>query len=99
MEMETLHGMVHAAARQYKARVAVKFDSGDDQGCSSLTYNQLLICADELTVLLKKHGVLKEQIIGLCCQPGIRVPIWILGYYVNIFFILLELWVVVRAMF
>ncbi|XP_029110610.1 beta-alanine-activating enzyme isoform X1 [Scleropages formosus] len=80
---DTLHGLVLSVGRAHGARVAVTFDAGGARGSESesesLSYSELLSAAERLSGLLRARGPPEERLFGLYCEPGLRVPAWILG--------------------
>lgn len=76
----TLQELVLQAASIYSDNKAVCFDECDSQPPVYLTYKTVLSVASELSNFLLAHCDLQgTREIGLCCQPGINVPSWILG--------------------
>ncbi|XP_052054639.1 beta-alanine-activating enzyme isoform X1 [Apodemus sylvaticus] len=76
----TLQELVLRAASLYLDRTAVCFDDGNSQPPVCCTYRALLSEASALSDFLRAHcdfGGIRE--IGLCCQPGINLPSWVLG--------------------
>ncbi|XP_062991428.1 beta-alanine-activating enzyme [Elgaria multicarinata webbii] len=76
----TLQEIVQTAARLYAERKAVCFDECNNQTPVIYTYKTVINLATELTVFLRKHCNLFENVeIGLYCHPGINLPSWIIG--------------------
>lgn len=79
MSAKFLHELVNVAAHEHGDKTAVAFDSSIAARVS-LTYDEVMSLANELTghlrISVQKHDV----IIGLFCHADVLLPVWIIGY-------------------
>ncbi|KAI4892535.1 hypothetical protein NFI96_024695 [Prochilodus magdalenae] len=73
-----LHELVHEAARMHGHKAAAVFDTGD-AARTSLTYDELINFANELSKKLRVAVGQNEPALGVYCHADIFLPVWIVG--------------------
>ena len=68
-----VHELLEAAAQGHADSVAVEFDG------HSLTYAELHARANQLARVLRKHGVQREVLVGVCMERSLEMEVALLG--------------------
>jgi len=79
MTEKFLHELVRVAALEHGDKTAVAFDSSIAAGVS-LTYDEVMSLANDLTGHLRVSVQKHDGIIGLFCHADVHMPVWIIGY-------------------
>ncbi|XP_048062357.1 beta-alanine-activating enzyme isoform X1 [Megalobrama amblycephala] len=78
MTAKFLHELVHVAAREHGDKTAVAFDSSIAARVS-LTYDEVMSLANDLTGHLRVSVQKHDGVIGLFCHADVLLPVWIIG--------------------
>ncbi|XP_067239904.1 beta-alanine-activating enzyme isoform X2 [Chanodichthys erythropterus] len=78
MTTKFLHELVQLAAREHGDKTAVAFDSSIAARVS-LTYDEVMSLANDLTGHLRISVHKHDGIIGLFCHADVLLPVWIIG--------------------
>ncbi|KAG1964383.1 beta-alanine-activating enzyme [Pimephales promelas] len=78
MTEKFLHELVRVAALEHGDKTAVAFDSSIAAGVS-LTYDEVMSLANDLTGHLRVSVQKHDGIIGLFCHADVLMPVWIIG--------------------
>ncbi len=68
-----VHELLEAAAQEHPESTAVEFDG------RSLTYAELHARANQLARVLRKHGVQREVLVGVCMERSLEMEVALLG--------------------
>src|SRR6266567_3545148 len=68
-----VHGLLEATAQRHADCVAVELDG------RSLTYAELHARANQLARVLRKHGVQREVLVGVCMERSLEMEVALLG--------------------
>lgn len=78
MTAKLLHELVRDATRRRGDKTAVAFDSSVASRVS-LTYDEMISFANELTQQLHVFVQKYDGAIGLFCRADVFLPVWIIG--------------------
>lgn len=78
MEAKLLHKLVQEAAHERGGKIAVTFDSSIAARVS-LTYDEIISFANELTEQLRVSVQKYDGAIGIFCHADVFLPVWIMG--------------------
>jgi amino acid adenylation domain-containing protein len=68
-----IHELLEIAAQEHPESTAVEFDG------RSLTYAELHARANQLARVLRKHGVQREVLVGVCMERSLEMEVALLG--------------------
>ncbi|XP_036437396.1 beta-alanine-activating enzyme [Colossoma macropomum] len=75
---QSLHELVHEAARVHGDKIAAVFDTGD-AARTCLTYEELIAFVNELLEKLRISVGQDERAVGVFCHADIFLPVWIIS--------------------